>query len=117
MVDITLGGLPGTPIACIADTGAHATRMSATLASLAGIELDSGLTQRLYVGGLETVGIFARVVLSMSDATDEYIWDAPVWFCDPWPHQFGLAGVEGFFHHFVVTFHAYDGYLEVDPIF
>jgi hypothetical protein len=40
--------------------------------------------------------------------------DAPVWFCDPWPHPFGLAGLEGFLNHFLVTIRAYDGYLDVE---
>jgi hypothetical protein len=38
-----------------------------------------------------------------------------VWFCDPWPHPFGLAGLEGFLHHFIVTTRAYDGYLDIEP--
>ena len=44
-----------------------------------------------------------------------FSWDAPVWFCEPWPHPFGLAGLEGFLHHFVVTIRAYDRYLDIEP--
>jgi hypothetical protein len=40
--------------------------------------------------------------------------DAPVWFCDPWPHPFGLAGLEGFLRHFTVTIRACDEYLDID---
>jgi hypothetical protein len=36
----------------------------------------------------------ARVNLTVADGTDEYSWDAAVRFCDPWPHPFGLAGLE-----------------------
>jgi hypothetical protein len=89
--------------------------MSAELAPLAGIELSGDLTEEFYVGGLRTTGTLARVNLTVTDGTDEFSWDAPTWFCEPWPHPFGLAGLEGFLHHFLVTIHAYDGYLEIEP--
>lgn len=82
---------------------------------LAGIELTGDVTEEFYVGGVKTVGTLARVALTVTRDTDEFSWDAPVWFCDPWPHPFGLAGLEGFPHHFVVTINAYDGFLEVEP--
>jgi hypothetical protein len=100
---------------CLLDTGALRTRMSSEIASIAGIELPGDLTEEFYIGGVKTVGAMARINLTVSDGTDEFSWDAPVWFCDPWPHAFGLAGLEGFFHHFLVTIHAYDGYLEIEP--
>jgi hypothetical protein len=89
--------------------------MSAELAPLAGVELDNALTEEFYVVGLKTIGFLARVSLTVTDGTNDYSWDAPVWFCDPWPHSFGLAGLEGFLHHFLVTICAYDGYLEIQP--
>jgi hypothetical protein len=100
---------------CLLDSGALRTRLSAELAPLAGIELTGALTERFYIGGLETTGTMARVSLTVTDRTDEFSWDAPVWFCDPWPHPFGLAGLEGFFHYFTVTIRAYDEYLDVQP--
>jgi hypothetical protein len=115
VVDIALEGLPDAPMGCLLDSGALRTRMSAELAPLAGIELTGALTEKFYVGGLETAGTLVRVNLTMTDGTDEFFWDAPVWFCDPWPHPFGLAGLEGFLHHFIVTIRAYDGYLDVEP--
>jgi hypothetical protein len=45
----------------------------------------------------------------VTDGSEEFSWDAPVWFCDPWLHPFGLAGLEGFLHHFIVTIRAYAG--------
>jgi hypothetical protein len=27
----------------------------------------------------------------------------------------GLAGLEGFLHHFIVTIRAYNGYLDIEP--
>jgi hypothetical protein len=115
VVDIALEGLLDAPMECLLDTGALRTRMSAELAPLAGVELDNALTEEFYVAGLKTVGAMARVDLTVTDGTDDFSWDAPVWFCDPWPHPFGLAGLEGFLHHFLVTIRAYDGYLDIDP--
>jgi hypothetical protein len=115
VVDIALEGLTAAPIGCLLDTGALRTRMSAELAPLAGVELDNALTEEFYVVGFRTIGVLARVSLTVTDGTNDYSWDAPVWFCDPWPHPFGLAGLEGFLHHFLVTICAYDGYLEIQP--
>ena len=115
VVDIALEGLTAAPIGCLLDTGALRTRMSAELAPLAGVELDNALTEEFYVVGFRTIGVLARVSLTVTDGTNDYSWDAPVWFCDPWPHPFGLAGLEGFLHHFLVTIHAYHGYLEIEP--
>jgi hypothetical protein len=115
VVDIALEGLEVAPVACLLDTGALRTRMSAELAPLAGIELTGDLTEEFCIAGVKTVGQLARVTLTATDGADGFSWDAPVWFCDPWPHPFGLAGLEGFLHHFLVTINAYDGYLEVEP--
>lgn len=100
---------------CLLDTGALRTRMSAEIAALAGIELSNDLTEEFHIGGVKTEGTLARVTLMVADDTEEFSWDAPVWFCNPWPQPFGLAGLEGFLHHFLVTINAYDGYLEVEP--
>ena len=89
--------------------------MSAELAPLAGIELPGALTEDFFIGGFKTAGTLARVSLTLTDGADEFCWDAPVWFCDPWPLPFGLAGLEGFLHHFIVTIRAYDGYLDIEP--
>ena len=115
VVDIALEGLLAAPIECLLDTGALRTRMSADLAPLAGIELDDSLTEGFFVAGVRTTGMLARVNLTVTDGTVEHSWDAPVWFCDPWPHPFGLAGLEGFPQHFLVTVSAYNGYLDVEP--
>ena len=115
VVDIALDGLEAAPIECLLDTGALRTRMSAEFAPLAGIELSGELAEEFYVGGVKTLGTMARVNLMVTDGTDEFSWDAPVWFCEPWPHPFGLAGLEGFLRHFLVTIHAYHEYLEIEP--
>ncbi len=82
---------------------------------LAGIELSGALTEDFFIGGFKTAGALARVNLTVTDGADEFSWDAPVWFCEPWPHPFGLAGLEGFLHHFIVTIRAYAGYLDIEP--
>jgi hypothetical protein len=115
VVDIALEGLDAAPVGCLLDTGALRTRMSAELAPLAGIELSGALTEDFFIGGRQTAGTLARVHLTVTDGAEEFSWDAPVWFCDPWPHPFGLAGLEGFLHHFIVTIRAYDGYLDIEP--
>lgn len=100
---------------CLLDSGALRTRVSADFAPLAGIELDDVPSERFFIGGIETTGALARINLSVTDGTDAFSWDAPVWFCDPWPHPFGLAGLEGFLYHFSVTIRAYDEYLDIEP--
>jgi hypothetical protein len=115
IVDIVLEGLELAPIACLLDTGALRTRMDREFAELAGIDLTDTITETLAVGGVQTAGTLARVMLTLTDGTDEHSWDAPVWFCDPWPYAFGLAGLEGFLHHFRVTISGYEEYLEVVP--
>jgi hypothetical protein len=115
VVDIALEGLLAAPMECLLDTGALRTRMSAELAPLAAVDLDDALAEEFWVAGLKTIGTVAHVHLTVTDGADQFSWDAPVWFCDPWPHPFGLAGLEGFLHHFVVTIRAYDGYLDLEP--
>jgi hypothetical protein len=115
VVDIALEGLADAPMACLLNSGALRTRMSAELAPLAGIDLAGALTEEFYLGGLKTAGGLARVTLTVTDGTGAFSWDAPVWFCDPWPHPFGLAGLEGFLYHFLVKIRAYDGYLDIEP--
>jgi hypothetical protein len=115
VLDIALEGLDAAPVGCLLDTGALRTRMSAELAPLAGIELSGALTEDFFIGGFKTAGALARVNLTVTDGADEFSWDAPVWFCEPWPHPFGLAGLEGFLHHFIVTIRAYAGYLDIEP--
>jgi hypothetical protein len=80
VIDIALEGLADGPMQCLLDTGALRTPVSAELAPLAGIELARALTEDFYIGGLKTVGALARVNLTVTDGTDEFCWDAPVWF-------------------------------------
>jgi hypothetical protein len=115
IVDVALEGLEAAPIACLLDTGALRTRISREFAELAGIDLDDTISETVPVGGVRTVCSYAHVTLTISDGADQHGWDAPVWFCHPWPYDFGLAGLEGFLHHFRVTISAYEEYVEVVP--
>ena len=85
VVDIALEGLDAALVGCLLDAGALRTRMSAELAPLAGIELSGALTEDFFIGGFKTAGALARVNLTVTDGADEFSWDAPVWFCEPWP--------------------------------
>ena len=79
-------------------------------AELAGIPLDSPLaTDDLLVAGLRTTGRCVRVELTVAS----HRFDAPVWFCDPWPFGFGLLGQEGFFRFFRVTVCAAHDWVEL----
>ncbi len=89
--------------------------MSAELATLAGIDLTGTITEQIVVGGVSTQGAFVRTELTVSDGAEQFSWNAPVWFCDPWPFPFGLAGLEGFLHHFRVTVRAYRSQLDIEP--
>ena len=92
VVDIALEGLDAAPVGCLLDTGALRTRMSAELAPLAGIELSGALTEDFFIGGFKTAGALARVNLTVTDGADEFSWDAPVWFCEPWPTRSDWPG-------------------------
>ena len=96
VVDIALEGLLAAPMECLLDTGALRTRMSAELAPLAGVELDDALTEEFWIAGLKTVGTMARVRLTVTDSADQFSWDAPVWFCAPWPHPPAWPGSRAF---------------------
>ncbi|MGH2762389.1 MAG: hypothetical protein ACRDLD_07390, partial [Thermoleophilaceae bacterium] len=52
----------------------------------------------------------------MSDESASYRWEAPVWFCDPWPASFGLLGQTGFFDRFLVTLCAYEEWIDLRPL-
>src|SRR5258708_2392129 len=115
VVDIALEGLAAAPMECLLDTGALRTRMSAELAPLAGIELTASLTEEFYIGGPKTTGALGPRSLTVTHGAEDFSWDAPGWCCEPWPHPFGLAGLEGCFPYSLGTIRAYEGYLDIEP--
>jgi hypothetical protein len=60
-------------------------------------------------------GTSARVSLSLQAEGKTHDWDAPVWFCEPWPFSFQLLGLDGFLRYFRITLSAYEEWLECIP--
>jgi hypothetical protein len=101
-VPVTIEGIARAPQLCLLDTGALHNRFGAWVAEVAGIDLADAEEQRLAVGGFVTSARATPVQLTIADVT----WEAPVWFCDPWPLAFHLLGQEGFFRWFDVRIRA-----------
>jgi hypothetical protein len=98
-VPVTVEGIVRAPQLCLLDTGALHNRFGSWIAEAAGIDLRSSPGQSIALGGFVATAREARVQLTLGDIT----WDAPVWFCEPWPLSFNLLGQEGFFRWFDVT--------------
>jgi hypothetical protein len=115
VVDVWLAGLDRTPLACLVDTGTLRTRMAYELAETAEVDLSEGLTEQFFVAGHLISGTSARVSLSLQAEGKTHDWDAPVWFCEPWPFSFQLLGLDGFLRYFRITLSAYEEWLECIP--
>jgi hypothetical protein len=101
-VPVTVEGIGRAPQLCLLDTGALHNRFGAWTADAAGIDLTGAEEERFAVGGFVTSARQAPLRMTIGDVT----WEAPVWFCDPWPLAFHLLGQEGFFRWFDVHFRA-----------
>ena len=109
---VQIEDLAEAPLLCLLDSGATANRIGAEFAAPAGVALDDPLAEEeVAVGGLRTHARCVRVDLTVAG----HRYDAPVWFCEPWPFGFGLLGQEGFFRFFRVTFAAARDWLECRP--
>ena len=106
-VDLYLEGVELAPVRCLVDSGASAIRLDRTLAEVAGVELGAAEEGWIAVGDETVKGVRTPVALSLAADGAEYAWEAPVWFCSPWEHGFGLLGLEGFLRQFRVTVSAY----------
>jgi len=94
---------------CLADTGANGNRLSAALAGPYGVALPRDPTgPDLISGGVRSQTYEARVPFTIEVDDEPVTWVAPVTFCDPWPHPFGLLGQRGFFDAFDVLFQGRD---------
>ena len=111
VVPVTVEGIFLAPQLCLLDTGALHNRFGAWVADAAGIELGGAESERLAVGGFATVARRAQVQLTLGKTT----WEAPVWFCNPWPLAFHLLGQEGFFRWFDVRVRAARYEIEITP--
>jgi hypothetical protein len=101
-VPIVVEGLERAPQLCLLDTGALHNRFGAWVAEAAGIDLDGSPEERVGLGGFVATARLATVQLTLASVS----WQAPVWFCDPWPLAFHLLGQEGFFRWFDVRIRA-----------
>lgn len=110
-VPVTVEGIPRAPQLCLLDTGALHNRFGAWVAEAAGIELSDAEEQGLAVGGFQTGARQALVRLTLGDVT----WEAPVWFCDPWPLAFHLLGQEGFLRWFDIRVRAARYEIDITP--
>lgn len=107
---MTVEGIPRAPQLCLLDTGALHNRFGLWVAGAAGIDLAGADEERFAIGGFVTVGRRVSVQLTVGGAA----WEAPVWFCDPWPLAFHLLGQEGFFRWFQVRMRAAVYEIEID---
>ncbi|HET8526584.1 MAG TPA: hypothetical protein VFM81_08085 [Actinomycetota bacterium] len=110
-VPVTVEGMARAPQLCLLDAGALHNRFAAWVGEAAGIDLTGADEDRLAVGGFVALGRRAMVQLTVADTT----WEAPVWFCDPWPLGFHLLGQEGFFRWFDVRLRAAIYEIEISP--
>lgn len=111
VVPVTLEGIPRAPQLCLLDTGALHNRFAAWTAEAAGIDLAQAQQETVALGGFVTTARQAAVQLTLGHVT----WEAPVWFCDPWPLAFHLLGQEGFFRWFDVRLRAAVYEIEITP--
>ncbi len=110
MVPVVVEGLERAPQLCLIDTGSLHNRFALWVAEAAGIELGDNI-QSLALGGFQTEARAATIQLGIEGAT----WNAPVYFCDPWPLAFHILGQEGFLQWFKVTVRAAHYQVDVVP--
>lgn len=111
MVSVQLEGYDLTPQLCLVDSGALHNRFGAWVADLAEIDLTGTEERSISLGGFTTSAREAVVQLTLGDHT----WEAPVWFCDPWPLAFHVLGQEGFFRWFDVRLRTAVYEMEIIP--
>jgi hypothetical protein len=99
------------PLLCLVDSGSLENRMPLFIAEAADVDLSTSAEQAIIVGGLETTGRSSRVTLRIGD----WIFEAAVCFCDPWPWDFGLLGLNGFFRYFDVRIDPDEECTECEP--
>jgi len=110
-VPVAVEGISRAPQLCLLDTGALHNRFAGRVALAAGIDLTEADEERFAVGGLVAAARRASVQLALGEVT----WDAPVWFCDPWPLAFHLLGQDGFLRWFNVRLRAAVHVSEITP--
>lgn len=110
VVGVRVAGLR-VPQTCLVDTGTAMNRFPRWLATAAGIPVGDADVRQLGLGGTIVEAVRADVDLELGD----HRWRATSTFCDPWPFDFSLLGLDGFFDHFRVEFRAARSTLEIEP--
>jgi hypothetical protein len=114
-VAVWMENVVATPIIGLVDTGALRTRFPRELADTAGVDLTAALSERIAIAGIAMTAWSSRVSMRLGEGQQAHHWDCAVWFCEPWPFDFALLGLEGFLQHFRVTMSAYHGWVDCVP--
>lgn len=104
LLDIAVADMDDARVPCLVDSGSVHTLLPRWLALAAGIDLQGTERRELAVAAGSTSASFVTTSLR----SGEFVWEAEVGFCDPWPYSWGLLGQRSFFHFFTVTFRASD---------
>jgi hypothetical protein len=110
-VPVVVDGLVRAPQLGLLDTGSLHNRFGSWIAGWCGIDLTDAGEEVIALGGFRTVARTVPVQLAVGD----FVWEAPVSFCDPWPLGFQLLGQEGFFRWFKVEIRAAQFTIDVEP--
>jgi hypothetical protein len=100
-------------IRALVDSGSQNTLLPLWAAKGAGVDLASGDTRRLAVGGKAVEARFTTVLLTVA----KFQWEAEVGFCkiDEIPFD-GILGQQSFFRFFTIVFRGADREFEIYPI-
>lgn len=110
-VDVHVEGIDSTALACLIDTGSLHNRFGLWVARAAGIDLSERPNESIGVGGRPLLAKEITVRLGVGDMS----WEAPVWFCDPWPWGFQILGQDGFFRWFRISIQAAERTFSLTP--
>lgn len=112
LLDVVVADMHDARVPCLVDSGAVNTLLPRWTADVAGVDLRDARERDVVVAGEPTVARFVTTRLAAGGLT----WGAPVAFCHPWTHSWGLLGHDAFFRFFTVTFRAADLEFDVAPI-
>ncbi len=108
---VVAGSARTVTVLCLVDTGSLHNRFAPWVAELAGVDLTGVDEELVAVGGITTTSRTVTCELQL----DDFAWEAPVAFCDPWPFDFQIVGQLGFLRWFRIIIDAADETFEVIP--
>lgn len=112
-LDILVGTAPFR-VSALVDSGAVNSLFNTEIARAADLDLSAANPRVLEVGSHGQAMEAAFMTVSLESAGLR--WDGEVGFCDWMPLDWGLLGHTSFFRWFTVTFRAYDGEFQVEPV-